>query len=457
MRDFAATLSGVLEAVLTPVSNAPLILFRWCLGAALACFGVVRFRVYEKRLCTKRILLGFELTRFLPQLPQRYVKLFFVADIVTAMAFAAGIGLPWTALLLLGLRAYVLLINRAGYTNHDYLICLLLFLYCIIDTRSAQLVPRWQLLIVQLQIIAVYFFGGVAKLNADWLWRAMPLRNELAEFKPTPHFGRRFLPAAWSPAIVRTARHPLTAYVMSWGGMLFDLSIGFLLLDPRARPYALVPFFGFHLFNHWFYGLGVFPYLNYASALLFVGPPFYDSALFAPPFADASPSAGAASHGLIFFLVYVAIQLVVPMRRQVATLLGRGRIYVQSDHHRFFSWTMKLSWINNLACEVKVFDRRDGRLLRTIALKKYLTFNTYMHVVCSPRALIMLIARLEPVLSREPSLQGVDFGIRARLRLAYNGRPPVETIDPTADLRGERVRIFTRYPWQRLHASDPTA
>ena len=38
----------------------------------------------------------------------------------------------------------------------------------------AWLVPR-QMVVARCQVVMCYFFGGVAKLNRDWLWRAQPM------------------------------------------------------------------------------------------------------------------------------------------------------------------------------------------------------------------------------------------------------------------------------------------
>ena len=36
---------------------------------------------------------------------------------------------------------------------------------------AAVSVPRWQPLAAQLLVLTPYLFGGLAKLNPDWLWR----------------------------------------------------------------------------------------------------------------------------------------------------------------------------------------------------------------------------------------------------------------------------------------------
>lgn len=48
------------------------------------------------------------------------------------------------------------------------------------------LVPRWQPFIIQAQIMIVYFYGGIAKINYDWLVRGEPVRTLLSRM-PADH------------------------------------------------------------------------------------------------------------------------------------------------------------------------------------------------------------------------------------------------------------------------------
>lgn len=70
--------------------------------------------------------------------------------------------------------------------------------------------------LVRLQLGLVYFFAGVAKINADWLLAAQPLTIWLRARTGTPLIGALF-DQPWLP------------YLMSWAGMLFDLTIPFCL------------------------------------------------------------------------------------------------------------------------------------------------------------------------------------------------------------------------------------
>jgi hypothetical protein len=86
-----------------------------------------------------------------------------------------------TALFFLGF-SYIFLLEKARYLNHFYFIILIAFLLmflpahrafsvdaCIWPRIKARMVPAWTLWSLRAQLGIVYFFGGVAKLNADWL------------------------------------------------------------------------------------------------------------------------------------------------------------------------------------------------------------------------------------------------------------------------------------------------
>jgi hypothetical protein len=76
--------------------------------------------------------------------------------------------------------------------------------------------------LLRLQIGVVYFYGGIGKLNPDWLFHAQPLRTWLLRAVDTPLIG---------PILGMRE----TAFLMSWGGAVFDLTIPFLLSNRRAR------------------------------------------------------------------------------------------------------------------------------------------------------------------------------------------------------------------------------
>ncbi len=114
---------------------------------------------------------------------------------------AAGIMLGWryrlTSVLFFSTFTYVELIDKTNYLNHYYFVSIIAFLLMLVPAhrhfsldarRRPEIellkVPSWMVSIFKLQLGMVYFFAGIAKINPDWLFRAMPLRSGLRE-KPT--------------------------------------------------------------------------------------------------------------------------------------------------------------------------------------------------------------------------------------------------------------------------------
>ncbi|MCB9006320.1 MAG: HTTM domain-containing protein [Ardenticatenaceae bacterium] len=95
--------------------------------------------------------------------------------------------------------SYIFLLEQAQYLNHFYLVCLIAFIAIFLPANRAwaldawrrpngrsDWMPNWSLWLLRFQIGVPYFFGGLAKLNGDWL-RAQPIESWLAsrtDFSP---------------------------------------------------------------------------------------------------------------------------------------------------------------------------------------------------------------------------------------------------------------------------------
>jgi hypothetical protein len=216
-----------------PTSIAPLVILRIAFGAIML-ISTVRF-----------LLRGWVYTFYIkPKLHFTFYGFDWVKPLsATGMYTLFTLMILATVLITVGLfyRAaitaffvcftYVELIDKTIYLNHYYLISVMAFLlvwvpanrYFSVDARlkphlQATKVPAWCINIFKLQLVLVYFFAGISKLNYDWLIAAMPLKIWLPASSHLPVIGW-LLPHKW------------VAYAFSWFGALFDLFIGFLLLS----------------------------------------------------------------------------------------------------------------------------------------------------------------------------------------------------------------------------------
>lgn len=295
---------------------------------------------------------GFEFVQVLP--PQGMYAVFCILT-ASALFIATGLFFRASCWVFFALYTYVFLAEKACYNNHYYLICLLSFLLANSDAHKVAsidalrarpvdtTVGAWQLWMLKLQMVVVYFFAGVAKLNADWL-KGEPMRMWLAERALRFPAVAPFFTAPWAP------------YLFSYGGLWLDLSAGFLLLWKRTRVFAILMLGFFHISNHFLFGIGIFPFLALASTVLFIEPESAQRFLNAfrwnkakievlqevpvpssqPP--ETSKHADSRKRRIFACLaVYFALQVFLPLRHWI---YGGNVSWTEEGHN--FSWHMKL-------------------------------------------------------------------------------------------------------------------
>jgi hypothetical protein len=341
------------------------------------------------------------------------------------------------ALFFLGFT-YVFLLDQTEYLNHFYLICLMSFLLVFVPAHRALSVdawlrprlrtdwaPAWALWLLRAQIGVVYFFGGVAKLNADWL-RGEPMRMWLARGAQIPVFGFVFT-QEWM------------VYLFVFGGLLLDLCVVPLLLWKRTRPYAFAAAVAFHLTNAGIFQIGIFPWFMLAATLFFFPPDlprrFAHAVLHpsdvpyqppAPPGDAALPLGGLSlrRRALVALLaVYMAVQILVPLRH----FLYPGDVsWTEEGHH--FSWHMKLRDKDSTAL-FNLKDPASGRTW-TVDLRQCRTRQ------CDKMAgLPDMIIQFAHHLAEEKRREGYpDIEVRVVVLASLNGRRPQPLIDPSVDL-----------------------
>jgi vitamin K-dependent gamma-carboxylase len=358
------------------------------------------------------------------------------------------------ALFFLGIT-YVFLLDQTNYLNHQYLICILSFIMIFVPAHRAlsldaalrprlrsSTAPAWALWLLRFQIAVPYFFGAIAKFNADWLLAAQPMRIWLADRTDFPIVGRWFT-------------EPWVAYFMSWSGFLFDLLFIPLLLWRRTRPFAFAFAFIFHLTNYRLFHIGVFPWLMLIASLIFLPPETLgrmlrrllgprtdsraDSRADSP--ADSPDRAGAASgapapdiamggreHAILFALaLWAAVQVLVPFRH----LLYPGPVSWTEEGHNF-SWHMKL---RDKDAKVKIFvDNLDDGSTRLVRLENYLSPRQIRKMRTRPDLILQFAHYLDEL---ERAVGHPNVAVRAHVLISLNDRPPQLLIDPRVDLSRE--------------------
>jgi uncharacterized membrane protein YphA (DoxX/SURF4 family) len=179
---------------------------------------------------------------------------------------------------------YALESTRTYWMSYHYLELLLSFLLLWLPAASRYsidawlrrgknlpvTVPFWCIFLLRGQLLISYFYAGVAKLNADWLLDAEPVRYFLANSRALPHLGTTGLGESLRKMLLSDG----LAYFISYAGAAFDLSVGFLMLCRRTRIFGMVLMVIFHATNHFvlFNDIVWFPLLGVATATIFLEP-----------------------------------------------------------------------------------------------------------------------------------------------------------------------------------------
>lgn len=378
--------------------------------------------------------------------PESGMYLHFAALGVLAVCIMLGVQYRIAAALFFLGFTYVFLLEQGRYLNHFYLICLLSLLVIFVPAHRAasfdawrrpalwsETVPAWGLWLLRAQLGIVYFYGGLAKLNEDWL-RGEPLRTWFIRdgYAEMEIVGPFFASEA-------------AAYLFSYGGLLFDLLIVPLLLWRRTRMYAFAGVVAFNVLNAWLFSIGIFPWMMIAASLLFFAPDWPRRLDFGsggtareedPPADDpvqdwprSAPAALRPSQRLTLGLLaaYLVVQLLVPLRH----LLYPSEVSWSEEGH-LFSWHMKL---RDKEAEARFFvTDPTANEAWEVDPHAYLTPWQLQKMSNRPDMILQFSHHLADEL-RGQGRERVE--VRAQVMASLNGRPPQWLIDPTVDLAAQ--------------------
>lgn len=437
----AEKLQEISQALVKPVDASALATFRVFFGAIMV-WEVYRYHVYgrvARYYIEPHFYFPYELFPFVTPLsgPGMYFVFFLIG--LSALGIALGFFYRASAILFFLTYTYVFLLDKTQYNNHYYLISLLGFLLIFTDAHrwasidqklrpnlQTELVPYWQPLIFKAQIFIVYFYAAIAKMNGDWLV-GEPIRDWLQARVDYPVIGPFF---ATEPGI----------YLFAYGGLFFDLLIGFFLIWRRTRLLAFLALLAFHLMNGWLFSIGIFPYMMIAATVLFVEPDWPRRLLWSgslneparPVYSDAY-----RKWAFGFVALYLALQLFIPFRHW----LYPGNVSWTEEGHRF-SWHMKLR-------------SKSGRIAFTVTdPQTRQTWPVDMTADLNARQISKMASRPDMIiqyahyLKQKAEQAGIQNPIvRVEAWASLNGRPYQPLIDPEANLAERPQTIFARSDW----------
>ncbi|MBX9850272.1 MAG: HTTM domain-containing protein [Cytophagaceae bacterium] len=431
-----------------PVSIAPLVFLRIAFGAVMF-FSIIRF-----------ILNGWvEELYILPKFYFPYYGFEWVQPLgETGMYSVFGILGVSSLLVMLGLFyrvsittffiifTYVELIDKSNYLNHYYFVSIISFLLILvpahrsfsIDTiRKPSLkitsIPVWIIGIFKLQMVIVYLYAGIAKLNYDWLMEALPLKIWLPAHADMPVIGS-LLDELW------------VAYFFSWFGAVYDLTIPFFLLNRKTRSIAYIFVIIFHLATALFFQIGMFPYIMIVMTLIFFSEGFHYKNLscLKAIFKSYQPqddvlslySIGSYKNRILLIILsfYFLLQVLVPFR----FLLYPGKFFWTEQGYRF-SWRVMLMEKGGTAF-FYVKDPETGKQCE-VTNCDYLTPNQEKMMSTQPD----MILQFAHFLKEEYKRKGIkDPVINVESYVTLNGRGSRLFIDSNTDLSKEEESFLPK-------------
>ena len=370
------------------------------------------------------------------------------ATFVVYVLFISGVLYRPVSILTALLTWYFFLVEKGHYNNHYYLYALLATLFVFVDgsrlsfgdlfrQKKPERLPMWQLTIFRLQFALVYFFGGIAKLDVDWL-QGFPMSFWLYDFALFE------LPeGSWLQALFMA---PETGLIYSYAGLLFDLLIPILLLSSRLRKWAVLPLVFFHISNHFFFDIGSFPF-----AMLMATPIFFDGEALASKFKRFMPKRDGTvvletpttstlkkRAATSLFVLWIGFQLLFPLRQFMfdsnPSWTGQGQ---------WFSWRMMLvSTVE--ACSIRIIVPEDG-VDFYVTLDSYMTYHQFRKAIRTPMIMLKFIQYLKAQLKENGVLE--KSIIKLEMYKSINYRPPTLFNDTTLNYANVEYNPFVKQQW----------
>ncbi len=435
--------------------SSPLAVYRIAYGL-LMFLSILRFWSYGwiEKLYINPIFhfsyYGFEWIKPIGQL----TYLIFIICAISSLLIAIGYKYQIAIITFFLSFTYIELMDKTTYLNHYYFISISSFLMIFlpasakfsIDSYNKKIsyskIPKWTIDSIKLLIGLVYFFAGLAKINSDWLLKAMPLKIWLPLKYDIPIIGESLMHKDWFH------------YFMSWGGMIYDLSIPFLLLYKKTRLIGFLLVIFFHAFTKILFPIGMFPYIMIVGALIFFESNFHNKILtylsrvinkiksfFYNKKTEILTKKGPYGYktpNLIYIIisVFFLLQILLPFRH----ILYPGELFWNEEGYRFSWRVMLMEKIGYTTFKVKNIDTGNSFYVEN---KEFLTPFQEKQMSFQPDFIIEYAHFLG---KHYKELGNKNISIYADSYVALNGRRNRQFVDPKVNLLNEK-RSLRHYSW----------
>jgi len=443
------------QKVQEPTDVASLVMLRIVFGL-LMFIDIVRYfhigwvsEIYAK----PKFHFQYEWFWWLVPLPENFMYMLFVLLGIFSILITLGLFYRLASTLFFLGYTYIFLLERTTYNNHYYLICLISFFLALAplhkswsldvirgSVQHTDRFPAIWLWLFRFHMGLVYFYGGIAKFDPDWL-------------------NGRITGELLGAANRGTILEPLMKldwmnHFYVWSGMIFDLVIPFLLLCKPIRIWAFLSAVLFHAHNHYVFPIGVFPSLAIMLTLLYFDPDFPRKILPTklrkliglhyrkyvtfgePPVVSLQNQTPRLL--LMFSVIYIFVHILLPFRH----LFTPGWTSWHEEGH-YFAWRMMLRH-KSTRIQFNVTHPVTGER-RYADPRDYLNHMQYTVFAGSP-VMVLQFAHYLDYLVRANG--GFDPKITANVEVSINGREFRQMVDPNLDL-SEIPKFKTTYLWMR--------
>lgn len=446
-------MQAVYQWALRPIDGAGLAYFRMAFG------GIMLWEVYRYvdhgwigKYYSGKVLYftypGFSWVEPWPSALWMEIHFYIMAALAALML--VGFLYRFAATLFFFAFSYVFLLEQARYLNHFYMVILVAFLLIIVPAHHTwsldawlssrvgkkwfglpSSVPQWSYWILTFQVGIVYFYGGIAKLNWDWL-HGYPLRFWILGEDHVPIIGP-YVHETWM------------ALFLSHAGLLIDLCVVPLLIWKRTRWLGVFFVLSFNLLNWQLFSIGIFPWFMIFATPLFFEPDWprklWDMCTLVPADRqqlwvkrerDRQGGESGTRWILAFVALYIAFQLLFPLRH----FLYPSIVHWTEEGHKY-AWHMKLRSKSG-RIEFIVKDPVSKREW-TVDPDEYVTARQERKMAARPDMALQFAHWLRD----RYHTQGFDqIEVYADSWASLNGRHEQRLIDPNVNLADTEWSLF---------------
>jgi len=436
------TKNTILQKLFEPNDVAILVYFRIIFGVAIL-YEIFRHFEYD-RIYQYWIEPTFHFTYYgfdwIRPWPGDGMYFHFIAMGILAVCIMVGFKYRITTILFFFAFSYMFLLEQSRYLNHFYLISLVSFIMIFVPAHKAfsfdswynkklhsDFVPGWSVWLLRIQIGVAYFFGGIAKLNEDWI-DGYPLRFWLADRADTFPILGQFFTEEWF------------VFLFAYGALLIDLFAVPFLLWKRSRIFVYGILVLFHILNSQLFSIGVFPWFMILATLIFFEPSW--PRIFKKFKTARKPQTKIISSlsknqkiVLSLFLIFIIFQVVMPLRHYAYP----GNVSWTEEGHNF-AWHMLLRDKFTIHLEFFATDPKTGE---TWKIDHYEDLTKKQVAKMSTRP--DMIVQYSHYVAENLREEGYDdIEIRADIISTLNGREPQRLIDPTVNLAEQPETILPK-------------